>query len=419
MRGDADADVIVVGAGLAGLSCAHHLCERGAEVVLLEASDAVGGRVRTDRVEGFLLDRGFQVLLTSYLDAARLLDYAELDLRELYPGALVWADGQLYRVADPFRRPFDAFRSVRAPVGRMRDYVPLAKLRARARTGSAEAVLSRRETSSLEALRELGLSERLVERFFRPFLGGVFLDPTLQTSSRMLDFVVRMFSLGEAALPLAGMEAIPMQLAAMLPEGSVRLNTVVTRVDVDGVELASGERLVARAVVVATDGSTASMLLPALDPPSWRGVTCLYFAAPAPPVEGPVLVLDGEGSGPVNSLCVPSEVSPSYAPSAEALVSASVLGVPREVELEQRARAQLQGWFGDQVDAWRHLRTYRIEHALPALTPPALEPADRRVRLSSGRFVCGDHRETASIQGALASGRRAAQAVAEELRTTG
>ncbi len=184
-------------------------------------------------------------------------------------------------------------------------------------------------------------------------------------------------------------------------------------------ELDSGERLAARAVVVATDGSTASTLLPALDPPSWRGVTCLYFAAPTPPVEGPVLVLDGEGSGPVNNLCVPSEVSPTYAPPGEALVSASVLGVPREDELEQRVRVQLQGWFGEQVDAWRHLRTYRIERALPALTPPALEPADRRVRLSPGLFVCGDHRETASIQGALASGRRAAQAVAEELRTTG
>ena len=215
-------DVIVVGAGLAGLSCAHGLHERGVEIALLEASDGVGGRVRTDRVDGFLLDRGFQVLLTSYPDARRLLDYAELDLRELYPGALVRADGQLYRLADPFRRPLDALRSARAPVGRLRDYVPLAKLRARARTGSVEAALSRRETSALETLRTLGLSEQLVERFFRPFLGGVFLDPALETSSRMLDFVVRMFSLGEAVLPAAGMEAIP---DAACREAAGRLRT--------------------------------------------------------------------------------------------------------------------------------------------------------------------------------------------------
>jgi phytoene dehydrogenase-like protein len=414
-------DVIVVGGGLAGLSCARGLCERGIEVVLVEASDAVGGRVRTDRVDGFLLDRGFQVLLTSYPDAQRLLDYAELDLGELYPGALVRAGGQLHRIADPFRRPFDALRAVRGPVGRARDYVPLARLRGRARAGTAEAMLSRRESTALETLRELGLSEPLVERFFRPFLGGVFLDPALETSSRMLDFAVRMFSLGEAVLPAEGMEAIPAQLAAGLPAGSVRLGTAVARLDAGGVELTSGERLAARAVVVATDGATASMLLPDLEAPSWRGVTCLYFAAPTPPVEGPVLVLDGEGAGPVNNLCVPSQARPSYAPAGSALVSASVLGIPREddAELETLARTQLRGWFGDQVDAWRHLRTYRIERALPAVTPPSLEPKDRRVRLGPGLYVCGDHRETPSIQGALASGRRAAQAVAEELRTTG
>ncbi len=156
-------DVIVVGAGLAGLSCAHGLHERGVEIVLLEASDGVGGRVRTDRVDGFLLDRGFQVLLTSYPDARRLLDYAELDLRELYPGALVRADGQLYRVADPFRRPLDALRSVRAPVGRLRDYVPLAKLRARARTGTRRSrpVASRDVVArGAEGTRALGAARR-------------------------------------------------------------------------------------------------------------------------------------------------------------------------------------------------------------------------------------------------------------------
>jgi phytoene dehydrogenase-like protein len=415
------ADAVVVGAGLAGLACALHLAERGAEVVLLEASDGVGGRIRSDVVEGFVLDRGFQVLVTSYPEAQRLLNLEELDPGELYPGALVWAGGRLHRLADPFRRPFDAISSVRAPVGRLRDYVPLAKLRGRARAGTVEAALSRRETTTLEALRAAGLSERSIERFFRPFLGGVFLDPTLETSSRTMDFLLRMLSLGEAVLPAGGMGAIPAQLASALPDGTVRLHARVARVGEDGVELDSGERLAARAVVVATDGSTAARLLPDVSEPAWRSVTCLYFAAPTPPVDGPLLVLNGEPIGPVNHLCVPSEVSPSYAPSWQALVSASVLGVPVEddEELECLVRAQLATWFGEEVDGWRHLRTYRIQRALPALTPPALEPKDRRVRLGRGLFVCGDHRETASIQGALASGRRAAQAVAEELRTTG
>jgi phytoene dehydrogenase-like protein len=386
--------------------------------VLLEASSAVGGRVRSDHVEGFVLDRGFQALLTSYPDARRLLDFAELDLGELYPGALVWAEGRLHRMADPFRRPFDAVSSLRAPVGRLRDYVPLAKLRRRALTGTAEAALSRRETPAFEALQATGLSPGLIERFFRPLLAGVFLDPALETSSRMLDFVLRMLWLGEAALPAGGMGAIAAQLAATIPEDAVRLDSTVVGVDPCGVELDTGERLEGRAVVVATDGSSAAALVPELAEPGWRGVTCLYFAAPASPVAGPILVLDGSGAGPVNTLCVPSEVRASYAPPGWALVSASILGVPDVDDdvLEQRARDQLAGWFGDQVDGWQQLRTYRIERALPALVPPALEPKDRRVRLRPGLFVCGDHRETASIQGAFASGRRAAQAVAEELR---
>jgi phytoene dehydrogenase-like protein len=371
-------------------------------------------------VDGFVLDRGFQVLLTSYPDVQRLLDMGELAAGELYPGAFVWADGRMHRVADPFRRPFDAFESVRAPVGRLRDYVPLAKLRGRARSGTIEGALGRRETSTLVALRAAGLSERLIDRFFRPFLAGVFLDPALETSSRMLDFVVRMFSLGEAVLPAGGMGAIPAQAAALLPSSTIRLGAAVARVSEDGVELDSGERVASRIVVVATDGSAAARLLPDISEPVWRSVTCLYFAAPVSPVDGPLLVLDGDASGPVNHLAVPSEASPSYAPEGQALVSASVLGVPAEgdEELEGRVRAQLTAWFGDEVDGWRHLRTYRIERALPALTPPALEPKDRRVRLGRGLFVCGDHRETASIQGALASGRRAAHAALEELRTS-
>jgi phytoene dehydrogenase-like protein len=358
------------------------------------------------------------VLLTSYPDAQRLLDFEQLELGELYPGALVWADGKLHLLADPFRRPLDAFRSARAPVGRLRDYVPLARLRGRARAGTLAAVLSRRETSTLAALRTAGLSERLIQRFFRPFFGGVFLDPALETSSRMLEFAVRMFSLGEVVLPGGGMGAIPAQLADSLPEGTVRLGATVRHVDARGAELESGERIDARGVVVATDGTSAARLLPELPEPSWSAVTCLYFEAPVSPVEGPLLVLDGEGTGPINNACVVSDVSPSYAPAGSTLVSASVLGLPSEsdTELETCVRSQLATWFGVQVEDWRHLRTYRIERALPALRPPALEPKDRRVRLGPGLYVCGDHLETASIQGALASGRRAAQAVLHDLQ---
>lgn len=383
---------------------------------MLEASDGIGGRVRTDLVDGFLLDRGFQVLLTAYPEAQRVLDYAALKLEELYPGALVRTGGRFHRVADPFRRPLDAVSALFSPVGRLRDYPRLARLRGRARTDTLESLFARRETTTIDVLRQLELSPQLVERFFRPFLGGVFLDRKLETSSRMLDFVVRMFSLGPAALPAAGMGAIPAQLAGILPAGSLRTGTSVATVESGAVVLDSGERLEAKAVVVATDGREAARLA-GVPAPAWRSVTCLYFDADTPPVNEPILVLDGDCEGPVNNLCVPSQAQLSYAPAGRSLVSASVLGNPpqSDEELEAAVRAQLGHWFGPAATSWRHLRTYHIPHALPAKTPPSLEPKERAVRLRPGLYVCGDHRETASIQGAMASGRRAAQAVLEEL----
>ena len=416
---DGRLDAVVIGAGVAGLACARRLCEEGLAVVVLEASDGVGGRVRTDRVDGFLLDRGFQVLLTAYPEAQRLLDLDALRLAELYPGALVRADGRFHRVADPFRRPFDAVRAVTGPVGGLRDYVPLARLRSRARSGTLEAVLSRRETSALEALRGLGISEGLIDRFFRPFLGGVFLDASLSTSSRMLDFVMRMFSLGYAALPADGMQAIPDQLAAGLPAGTVRLGRHVARLEGGAAILSSDERVQARAVIVATEGPAAAALLPQLHPPAFRGVTCLYFAAAPDAFDpGPFLLLDGERRGPVNNATVISAVAPTYAPTGQALISVSVLGIPDEddARLEAAVRAQLDSWARGGTDTWRLLRIYGIPHALPVVVPPALEPIDRAVRLGPGLYVCGDHRDTASLNGAMASGRRAAQAVIEELR---
>jgi phytoene dehydrogenase-like protein len=409
-------DVAVVGAGLAGLTCARRLHEGGAAPVVLEASDGIGGRVRTDRVDGFLLDRGFQTLLTAYPEAQRLLDLEALEPGEFYPGALIRAAGRFHRVADPFRRPRDALTAFLSPVCRLRDYPRLARLRGRARAGTVEGLFARRETTALDVLQRLELSPELVDCFFRPFLGGVFLDRELGTSSRMLDFVIRMFSLGSAVLPANGMGSIPEQLAAGLPRDTIRTNAPVAAVEEGAVVLATGGRVEATAVVVAADGTQAARLV-GVPEPGWRGVTCLYFDADAPPVEGPILALDGDGDGPVNNLCVPSQVVSSYAPAGRALVSASVLGDRPEsdAELESAVRTQLEGWFGPAVRRWRHLRTYRIGRALPVRTPPSFEPADRAVRLRPGLYVCGDHRETPSIQGAMASGRRAAQAVLEEL----
>jgi phytoene dehydrogenase-like protein len=178
------------------------------------------------------------------------------------------------------------------------------------------------------------------------------------------------------------------------------------------VRLGSGERMEADAVVVAADAPSAEELLLGMPPRRMNAVTCLYFAAPEPPVRGPYLVLNGEGRGPVNHLAVMSEVAPSYAPAGQALVSVSVLEAAEGSEaLETRVREQLTEWFGGAVAGWRHLRTYAIAHALPAQPPESFEEPHRQVRLSPGLYVCGDYRENGSIEGAMVSGRRAAEAL--------
>ncbi|MFL5883007.1 MAG: NAD(P)/FAD-dependent oxidoreductase [Actinomycetota bacterium] len=414
-----DDGVYVVGAGLAGLRCARRLHDQGVAVTVLEAGDGVGGRVRTDRVEDFLLDRGFQVLLTAYPEAAEALDYGRLELRPFAPGAIVRTGGKLVTVTDPFRRRSAGLRTLLAPVGTLGDKLKVASLRRRVVAGSLEELFARPETTTREALAADGFSDTIVDRFFRPLFGGVLLDRELGTSSRMFEFVYRMLALGDVSLPARGMGAISEQLAGGLPADRVRLGRRVTAVGDGSVLLADGERLPARAVVVATDGPTASGLLGGEPPaPASVAARCLYFAADTAPVDEPVIVLDGDGDGPVNSLCVPSAVAPGYAPPGAALVSAAVLdrpGLPRGPDLEAAVLGQLADWFGSGVVAWRHLKTYHIPHAQPAQPPGTLDPPERPGRLRPGLYVCGDHRDNASINGALASGRRAADAVLEDL----
>ena len=410
-------DVIVIGAGLAGLCCARRLQEHGLAPLVLDGSDGVGGRVRTDRVDGFLLDRGFQVLLTAYPTARATLDYTALDLRPFHPGALVRWGERFHRVADPWRHPLEAFGTVFGPVGSLADKLRVAALRRHVLRGSLREIFQRPERTTIAALREMGFSDSMVDRFFRPFLGGVLLDPRLETSSHMFEFVFRMFASGDVVLPAWGMGAIPQQLAAGLPAEAVRTGAAVATLAADGVRLQSGECLSAGAVVVATDGSEAGRLLGGQWARGWNATTCVYFAADTSPVDEPILVLNGEGSGPASNLCVPSVVAPSYAPAGAALISVNIPGDVREHEsaLVDAVRDQLAGWFGAGVNRWRHLRTYRIPHAQPGQAPPVLAQLERPVRVRDNLYACGDHLDTSSIEGAMRSGQRAADAVAYDL----
>ncbi len=388
----ASPDVIVVGAGVAGLTCARTLLRAGLDVAVLETGDAPGGRVRTDVVDGFRLDRGFQVLPTSYPEARRELDYGSLELRPFARGAIVRVDGRFRRVADPRGHIVRGVRSLAGGVVTPRDLPGLFRLE----RGDHD------ETTTAEALRGAAISSRARDAFLSPFLRGITLDPRLETSSAFLSFVLQAFAAAPAALPARGMAAIPEQLADGL---NVQTGAHVATVGPSAVTLESGRTLAARAVVVAAAGIVDEPIR------GWNAVSCASFAAAHAPLRGPWLVLDGDRSGPVNNLCVPSEVAATYAPAGRALISASVLGAG-DVDLDA-VRHQLRTWFGRQVDDWSHLHTHVIPRALP--TYPAGASLLRPPRLTPGLYACGDHREHPSLNGALASGRRAAEAVLADL----
>ncbi len=398
---------MVVGAGLAGLSAALELTAAGAEVAVLEAGDEVGGRVRTDVVDGVRFDRGFQIMLPAYPELERL-DLGPFPLRYLRSGVFVHDNGRHDLLADP-RTGSSAWDGVvRQHVLGARDFAALTRFSARDAFGAAGPLLTAPDRTTRDELRRLGVTDRAVEAVFRPFLSGVFLERELRTSSRFFHLVWRSFARGGAAVPALGMGELPKAMAALLPDGTVQLETAVRAVHDDGVDLEGGGRVDADAVVVATDGTTAAGLLPGLAEPRWNSVTTWYFRPPRSPLRDGCLVVDA-GGGPVVNTAVMSEVSRPYSPHAP-LVQATVLRQASEADV----RAHLDRLYGTDTSRWEVLRRYDIARALPSMDAP--HRLKQSVRAGGRRYVCGDHRDTSSIQGAMHSGRRAAQAVLADLR---
>ncbi|WP_061293404.1 NAD(P)/FAD-dependent oxidoreductase [Herbidospora cretacea] len=399
--------VIVIGAGLAGLACAVRLHRAGVPVTVLEASDGVGGRMRTDVVDGFRLDRGFQVLNTGYPEVPRVLDVAALRLRAFNSGMLVFRDGGgKERVMLPWKHPRHALTGLTADLGTPVDKAVLAAMTARDMTFPAGMLRGGGDRTILDELRLWGMSPVMVERLIRPFLAGVLLERELETSSRVFHLIWRSFARGTIGVPALGMGEVPAQLAGRLPAGAVRLECPVREVSGTGVVLDGGGELPAAAVVVAADPSSAGALLPDLPTPAMRAVTTFYHAASRSPLGEATQVIDADGV--LADTLVMTDAAPEYSAGGEALIATSVLGTAGDGD-EPGVRDRLEEIYGAQVRGWRHLATYAITEALPAMPPPM--PLRRRVRLGEGLYVCGDHRDTGSIQGALVSGRRAADAV--------
>ena len=405
---------VVIGAGVAGLACAADLAAAGAAVTVLEAGDAVGGRMRTDTTAaGFRLDRGFQVFNTSYPQVQRRLNLRALHLCPFTPGVLLHTPEGRIRFTDPTRQPGQLADVLRGRLAGPAGLAALALLSARDMLLPARVIKRGRDESTLAALAAAGIPGELTELLFRPFLAGVFGEDQLETSSRFFHLVWRSMLRGTLCLPRRGIQAVPEQLATALPAGAVRLGSPAAGLTGEGVLLADGTELPADAVVVATGAAAAAGLLPGLSVPATRTLTTYYHAAPASPLAEPTLLVD-TGRIVLNS-CVLTEVArrsgadgPGYGADGRALISTSALG-RGPAGGEPAVRARLAELYQADTAGWEHLASYTVEGALPAM--PAPHPLSQPARVGPGRYVCGDHRATGSVQGALASGARAAREV--------
>ncbi len=410
-------DVIIIGAGLAGLSAAKKFLNEGIDFLLIDASSSVGGRMKTDYIKEYQLDRGFQVLLTSYPEAQNALDYSALKLKSFDPGAIVQYGYKTYKLSDPFRKPITAVRNFRNPFTAMSDMVKIIALRNRHRRFSVKELFNEKEQATIDYLKEWNFTDKFIQSFLKPFLGGVFLDSELKVSSRFMEFVFKMFSQGYASLPEKGIQEIPNQLAKQIPKEKIKLNTKVINIEPNNVMLADGSSIKTKAIVIATNSVDANKIYPCNNKIETQTVKCIYFSTEKAPFKTASLYLNGNVSGLVNNVCIPSNVHRAYAPKNKHLISVSVIKPTQlsDLELVMAVRSELKVWFGADVEDWLHLRTYNIENALPKFETISYPEVKDIKPIGNKIFKCGDYTHDPSINGAMRSGRLIAEAVIWDL----
>lgn len=407
-------NVTIIGAGISGLTAAVYLHQKGYQVQILEASDRAGGRIKTDLVQGFRLDRGFQVLLTEYPETKALLDYNSLNLKRFLPGATVLYDGGQFEIADPFRRPSALFATLFAPVGSLKDKINTFFLKNKLVNLSIAEIFKQPEIETAAQLKKYRFSSKMIDRFFKPFFSGIFLENNLKTSSRMFDFVMKLFSEGDAAIPALGMEEIPKQLVEMLPKNTIQYNTKVAAIEKNTIICENGTLVDADTIIIATEALGLASHYISKSKQNFHQVTTIYFEAECAPTQKAVVVLNASTQKKwVNNLTVLSNISDQYAPEGKVLISISYNGIPAidDTILAQNMKAELKKWYGNQVDDWKLLKTYRINYALPNQEKVADELLHSEMKINDNLFICGDHLLNGSINAAMKSGRMVAELI--------
>ncbi len=405
-------DTLIIGAGLAGLTAARVLKSAGRKVKIIEAADGPGGRVRTDEVNGFLLDRGFQVFLTAYPEAKHFLDYKALDLQSFSPGSIILNNSGIDEIGDPFREASSLIRTLKSPIGTLGDKFRMLSLRLKLAGNSINEIFSKKEITTLEYLRNAGFGEKIISDFFAPFMSGIYLEQNLDTSARMFEFVFKMLSEADTAIPAKGMGMISSQLASNFSVEELILNERVISIDDNEVQSASGNVYEASRILIATTADCIPVPFQSRLVKK-KSVTCMYFSADKAPYKKALIALNAIPDRLVNNIAVTSNVSSSYAPDGKSLISVSLSGNEQFIkndELELKVKEELKFWFSE-CSNWEHIKTYDIPYALPDNSHVINDILPSSLRINHSTFICGDHLLNGSINAAMKSGRLAAKSI--------
>ncbi len=407
--------ILIIGAGIAGLTAGKLLKDKGFKVKILEADIAPGGRVQTDIVNGFRLDRGFQILLKDYPEAKSLLNYDLLNVKAFNPGALILKENNIFEIGDPIRNPSSVFKTIFSPVGNLKDKLLLLSLNLKLKSQQLEVVFDKNEVTTHQYLQDYGFSNKMIESFFRPFLGGIFLDNSLKTSSRMFEFVFKLFGNGDTVIPANGMGEISKQLAANFTSDEILLNHKVVSILGNQVKTASEGLFSADLILLAT---AAHQLLQPYEKENiaHQSVTTCYFSADKPPFKQPLIALNTLDKDIVNNIAVLTNIAKSYAPKNQSLIAVSLKGMHQNINQETlvtKIKSELKHWFHEAVN-WQHLKTYHIKYALPNQQHVVNYVSEEDLKLNNFTYICGDHLLNGSINAAMKSGRLAAQKIIKD-----
>lgn len=411
-------DVVIVGAGMSGLTMAYHLEKFGYNIAIFEAGSAVGGRVRTDNVDGFQLDRGLHFFQSSYPEAAKVLEYKSLRLKNIYPGMLIYHDEKFDLLSNPLIKWTDIFTNFFGNFHDLSDRMKFMGLLAKLSAFSESYILNSKDIDAYTFIQQQGFSKPFIEKVFRPFMGAIFCSKDMHVSSRLFCYVLKYFTISQLALPEKGIGSIPQNIVSQLKSTTIFLNTKVKEAHEDGVMLANGDYVQADRVVIATTPCDILKILPQHEEyAQYKHVSCLYFSAYSTPLKESIVAFNGSGKGIVNHIFVPTNLHKSYAPKGQHLIGVSIVDIPEldDDELIDQVISEMVGWFGVKANSWTHLKTYHIRNALPDIKK--LTNIETHKKTAENIYIIGDHTSFGSINMVMQNSRLTAKSLHKELST--